>query len=115
MQATDTLSIWSFLRSTSLKPFWVSRSSTIKFPSATGGSPEGGGVHELGIFLEHAGIDLGLERLELLQARLDLFVGKLHVDGELLRVDRDDVAVLERCDRAADRRFRCHVPHDEAV
>src|SRR5215469_15287780 len=41
--------------------------------------------------------------------------GQRHVDGALLRVDRDHVAVADQADRPADRRFRADMANAEAV
>src|SRR5712691_5839653 len=84
-------------------------------PAGMGDGTATRGAHLLGVFPQIARGELGLFRLPGLTALVEL--GLAQPDGEraLLRVELDDVAVLEVRDRTAHRRFRPDMADAEAA
>src|SRR5438128_2638030 len=69
----------------------------------------------LEVFPQVAGSEFGAPRLPRLGAGVELSLGELDLEGALLGVEGDDVAVANQRDRPADGGFRAHMADAEAA
>src|SRR3954470_348465 len=72
-------------------------------------------THKLRIFPESTRLEVMLTRRPALTALGQLVIRQLDCDGAGFGVDRDDVAVLQQADRAANGRFRTDMADAEAT